>query len=196
MIIPQDLICSNFAKYFKVTLKYVIRLLKASYVDGPGTVTVFERKEEPAIFDDRRTKRNCDKETRRKMNEQVPSFGDVYAAYLELAENAPDVIEGQLKLNRALIDLIQPLAKLAKVEVKSITTDSTNGVYGQLKENRKALEKQQGRYLNAIRVICLFLLEKNLQLFYLENNLQFFYFEKNLQVFKVGKNSPIFLFGE
>ena len=57
---------------------------------------------------------------------------------------------GQQKLNRALIDLIQPLAKVAKVEVKSITTDSTDGVYGQLKENRKALEKQMGRYLNAI----------------------------------------------
>ena len=84
------------------------------------------------------------------MNEQIPSFGDGYAAYLELAQNAPDTIEGQQKLNRALIDLIQPLAKLAKVEVKSIKTDSTDGVYGQLKENKKALEKQQGRYLNAI----------------------------------------------
>jgi len=117
------------------------------------------------------------------MNEQVPSFGDRYAAYLKVAENAPDTIEGQLKLNQALIDLVQPLANLAKVEVKSITTDSTDGVYGQLKENKKALEKQQGRYLNAMSVICLFLLEKNLQLFYLEKNIQFL---------KVGKNSPIF----
>ena len=118
------------------------------------------------------------------MNEQVPSFGDKYAAYLYLAENAPDTIDGQLKLNQALIDLILPLAKLAKVEVKSITTDSTDGVYGQLKENKKALEKQQGRCLNAISVICLFLLEKNLQLFY---------FGKNLQFFKIRKISPIFL---
>ena len=162
----------NCAKYFKVTLKYVIRLRKASYVDGPGAVTVVECKKESDLAEKRRPKVRCDKDTRRKMNEQVPSLGDRYAAYLHVAENAADTIEGQLKLNQALIDLIQPLAKLAKVEVKSITTDSTDGVYGQLKQNKKALEKQQGRYLNAISVIFLFLLEKSLQLFYLEKNLQ------------------------
>ena len=121
----------------KLYVKNVLLSLKASYVDGPGAVTVVECKKESALAEKKRSKVRCDKETRRKMNEQVPSFGDKYAAYLNLAENTPDTIDGQLKLNQALIDLVQPLANLANVEVKSITTDSTDGVYGQLKETKK-----------------------------------------------------------
>ena len=119
-------------------------------MDGPGNVTVVECKKKPAEIEAKQAKIKCNGDLRKKMNEQVPSLGDSYAAILELAQNAPDTIEGQEKLNRALIALVQPIANMANIEVKAIISDPTGGVYGALKRNKIALEKQQGLYVQSI----------------------------------------------